>query len=114
MDGHNTPGACRAQKQVAQRTRHTLLTFDLDSPSEWKSVVRMLTVIVRGERLLTQWYIDHGHEIPKQHVLTEGEFKLAQEMVGVLRPLACAISLLEGDAFKGSSVLPYMASPRSS
>ena len=73
----------------------------------------MLTAISRGERLLTQWFIDHGHQLPGNIVLNEQHYALGREIVGVLRPLATASLPLESDAFKGSSVLPYLCVAKS-
>ena len=41
-------------------------------------------------------------------MLTEGEYLMARQMVGAMRPVQNASLLLEPDAYKGASVLPVL------
>ena len=84
------------------------LVFDLDSTSKWKSTVNMLIAITRGEKLLSHWFIDYGADLPEDIILNDDDFKLAREIVGVLRPVSSASLLMESDAYKGSSALPWL------
>ena len=64
---------------------------------------------LRGEALLSAFFVGEGHTVPAEAVLSEGDFSLAREVYGVLLPVQNTSLLLESDELKGSSALPLMA-----
>ena len=64
--------------------------------------------LYRQRRCLKEVAATSGHLFADGTFLTEMEYLLVRDVVGVLRPLVQATNLLQSDGFMGSSYLPIM------
>jgi hypothetical protein len=80
----------------------------LDSSSAWSSTLRMLEVASYGEPAL----LAYGARVGYPGLLTQEDFDLAREVIGVLRPLADTTNASQACSATGSQVLLHLYSLR--
>ena len=93
---------------ILRRHNSRIFKLPLDSSSKWNSTFFMLDTFTRMQASIMDWLSVYGDKLPRGAGVALDDFRLARQLAGVLRPVFCCSQLMQGNAFKGSSVLPLL------
>lgn len=96
----------RELETAQRRLNLNVLICPLDSSSEWSSTYTMLNRLCRMKPGLVEVAATRGGQFPRNCFLTEAEWLVVNQLVGVLRPFKEATDFAQKSCLMGSMVLP--------